>query len=55
MQSECKKKTKKKILHYLLLLPSSVTRKKLPLVYKSCLKMISLENYIDFNTFTKIA
>ena len=33
----------------------SATRKKLPNVYKSCPKMISLEKMIDFDTFTKVA
>ena len=33
---------------------SSVTRKKSPNVYKSCLKLISLEKSIDLNIFTKL-
>ena len=33
---------------------SSVTSKKLPNVYKSCAKRISLEKIKDFDTFTKI-
>ena len=32
-----------------------LTSKKLPNVYKSCPKMISLEEKKDFDTFTKIA
>ena len=43
------------LLYDLLMLLTSVTRKKSPNVYKSCPKMISLEKMKDFDTFTKIA
>ena len=61
-KAKCKKLLQGIFQQYRLLLPPqgkvgkaySVTRKKLPNVYRNCPKMISLEKLIDFDTFTKI-